>query len=133
MHRFHFQRAVIAATFAALAVACGGSTGPQGPAGPPADRTKLYCRSSGAILNAANSNLTTTITCEAATDIPWEGTCEAPDMPSGVFLSRSEPLNWSDLNAVPGWTCTWAAFQAPPNLNFGANAEICCFAIGHNP
>jgi hypothetical protein len=133
MHRPHFQQTVVAAAVAALAIACTGATGPQGPAGPPADRSKLYCRNSGATLNAANANLTTSITCDAATDIPWEGSCEAPDMPAGVFLSRSEPLNWSNLNAVPGWTCTWAAFQAPPNLNFGGNAEICCFAIGHNP
>jgi hypothetical protein len=92
------------------------------------DRSKLYCRNSAATLNA--SNLTTSITCDQKTDIPWEGTCEAPELPSGMYLARSEPLDWTDLNALPGWTCTWAAFQAVPNQNFGANAEICCYAIG---
>lgn len=111
--------------------ACGGSTGPQGPAGPPADRTNLYCRNVPAILNP--TNLTVTASCDAKTDIPWEGSCEAADLPSGMFLARSEPVSWSDLNALPGWTCTWAAFQAVPNVNFGGNAIICCYAIGHTP
>jgi hypothetical protein len=127
-HNFQYA-AVVALAF--IVVACEGDTGPQGPAGPPADRSKLYCRSSGAILNA--SNLTTSITCDAKTDIPWEGSCEAPELPEGLYLARSEPLNWSDLNEFPGWTCTWAAFGAVPNQNFGANAIICCFAIGQNP
>jgi hypothetical protein len=82
-------------------------------------------------LNLANSNDTATIACDVKTDIPWQGTCDAPDMPSGVFLARDEPVGWDNTNTVPGWTCTWAAFQAAPNLNFSANAEICCFAIGH--
>jgi hypothetical protein len=114
----------------ALLAGCGGTgpQGPAGPAGPPADRSKLYCRNSGAVLNA--SNLTTTITCDQKTDIPWEGSCEAPELPTGMYLSRNEPLNWTDLNALPGWTCTWAAFAAVPNQNFPGNAIICCFAIG---
>jgi hypothetical protein len=111
------------------AVACDGAQGPQGPAGPPADRSKLYCLSSGATLNATKS-LTTSIVCNAKTDIPWQGACEAPDLPSGVYLARSEPVNWSNLSEFPGWTCTWAVFDVAPNLNFGANAEICCFAMG---
>ncbi len=127
----HPTRAAVTVVLAAAVAACGGSTGPQGPPGPPADRSKLYCRNSAATLNP--SNLTTSITCDAKTDIPWQGTCEAPELPSGMYLARSEPLNWSDLNALPGWTCTWAAFGAVPNVNFGANAQICCFAIGHNP
>jgi hypothetical protein len=132
MKSHHAMRAAVAVALAAMLTACGdGSTGPQGPPGPPADRSKLYCRNSGATLNP--SNLTTSITCDAKTDIPWQGSCEAPELPSGMYLARSEPLNWSDLNALPGWTCTWAAFGAVPNVNFGANAEICCFAIGHNP
>lgn len=110
-------------------LACEGAQGPQGPAGPPADRSKLYCLSSGAVLNAT-TNLTTAITCNAKTDIPWQGACEAPDLPSGLYLARSEPVNWSNLNELPGWTCTWAAFGAAPNLDFGANAELCCFAMG---
>ncbi len=127
----HPTRAAVTVALAAAVAACGGSTGPQGPPGPPADRSKLYCRNSAATLNP--SNLTTSITCDAKTDIPWQGTCEAPELPSGMYLARSEPLNWSDLNALPGWMCTWAAFGAVPNVNFGANAQICCFAIGHNP
>jgi hypothetical protein len=130
MHRVHVQRSILVIALAFAAAACGGTgpQGPQGPTGPPADRSKLYCRSSGAILNA--SNLTTSITCDAKTDIPWEGACEAPELPSGLYLARTEPLNWENLNELPGWTCTWAAFQAVPNQNFGANAQICCFAIG---
>lgn len=119
------------AVLVGLLAACGGSTGPQGPAGPPTDRSKLYCRNSGAILNP--SNLTTSITCDAKTDIPWQGTCFAPELPPGMYLARSEPVGWEDINVLPGWTCTWAAFDAVPNLNFGANAEICCFAVGHSP
>jgi hypothetical protein len=130
MNRIHVQRNILVIAVAFAAAACGGTgpQGPQGPAGPPADRSKLYCRDSAAILNA--SNLTTTITCDAKTDIPWEGSCSATELPSGMYLSISEAVNWSDLNALPGWTCTWAAFQAVPNQNFGANAQICCFAIG---
>ena len=95
MTRRHLQYAA-AAALAYVVTACGGDPGPQGPPGPPADRSKLYCRSSGAILNA--SNLTTSMTCDAKTDIPWEGSCEAPELPAGLYLARSEPLNWSDLN-----------------------------------
>ena len=116
---------------AVLVSACGESTGPQGPAGPPADRSKLYCRTNAATLNP--SNLTASITCDVKTDIPWQGTCDAPELPPGMYLARSEPVAWEDINALPGWTCTWAAFDAVPNVNFGANAEICCFAIGHTP
>jgi hypothetical protein len=130
MTRRHHQF-IAAAALAVVFAACEGDTGPQGPPGPPADRSRLYCRSSGAILNA--SNLTTSITCYAKTDIPWEGSCEAPELPAGLYLSRSEPLNWSDLNELPGWTCTWAAFDAVPNLNFGANAIICCFSMDQAP
>lgn len=123
----HHWKCIATAALAFIVAACDGDTGPQGPPGPPADRSRLYCRSSGAILNA--SNLTTSITCDAKTDIPWEGSCEAPELPAGLYLSRSEPLNWSDLNELPGWTCTWAAFDAVPNLDFGANAIICCFSM----
>ena len=130
MTRHHVLCAATAA-LGLIVAACEGDPGPQGPPGPPADRSKLYCRSSGAILNA--SNLTTSMTCDAKTDIPWEGSCEAPELPTGLYLARSEPLNWSDLNQLPGWTCTWAAFDAVPNQNFGANAIICCFAMGQAP
>ncbi len=125
--------AVVALTLVLASCGDTGPQGPQGPPGPPADRSKLYCRNSGAVLNASTSNLTTSITCDAKTDIPWEGSCEAPDLPSGLYLARSEPLNWSDLSQLPGWTCTWAAFGAPPNLDFGGIATICCFAIPQNP
>ena len=57
----------------------------------------------------------------------------APELPPGMYLARSEPANWEDITVLPGWTCTWAAFEAVPNVNFGANAEIRCFAIGHTP
>lgn len=127
-HRFQF---IATAALAFVLAACDGDTGPQGPAGPPADRSRLYCRSSGAVLNS--SNLTTSITCDATTDIPWEGSCEAPELPDGLYLARSEPLNWSDLSELPGWTCTWAAFNAVPNVNFGANAIICCFSMDQAP
>ena len=123
--------AVVVAVLVATLAACSGATGPQGPAGPPADRSKLYCRNGAAILNP--SNLTTSVTCDAKTDIPWEGSCEAPELPTGMYLARSEPVGWEDLSVLPGWTCTWAAFQAVPNQNFGGNAEICCFAIGTTP
>jgi hypothetical protein len=134
MHGYHLRYAAAVPLMMVLA-SCGdtGPQGPQGPPGPPADRSKLYCRNSGAVLNASTSNLTTSITCDAKTDIPWEGSCEAPDLPTGLYLARSEPLNWSDLNQLPGWTCTWAAFGAPPNLDFGGNAIICCFAMGQTP
>ena len=123
----HHCKYIATAALALVVAACDGDTGPQGPPGPPADRSRLYCRSSGAILHA--SNLTTSITCDAKTDIPWEGSCEAPELPAGLYLSRSEPLSWSDLNELPGWTCTWAAFDAVPNLDFGGNAIICCFSM----
>jgi len=128
MHSFHVGHAIVAAALSVIVAGCSGATGPQGPAGPPADRSKLYCRKNAAVLGP--SNLTATISCDAKTDIPWEGSCDAPELPSGMYLARDEPVGWDDINAVPGWLCTWAAFQAVPNLTFGGNAEICCFAIG---
>ena len=114
-------------------MSCGGTQGPQGPAGPPANRSSLYCLVNRAVLTPPSA-LTATITCEAATDIPWQGTCYAPTLPTGYFLAYDEPVGWDDVTAVPGWQCTWAAGDtAPPAQSFGGNAEICCFAIGHSP
>jgi hypothetical protein len=119
---------VVAVLLVVVGVGCAGPTGPEGPAGGPPDRSKLYCRNSAATLNP--SNLTTSVTCDAKTDIPWQGTCFAPELPSGMYLARSEPVGWEDLDQLPGWSCTWAAFDVVPDVNYGANAEICCFATG---
>jgi len=124
---------VAAVVVGLLAFGCGGTTGPQGPAGPPADRSKLYCRRNPATLNAATSDLSVSATCDKKTDIPWEGSCEASGLPTGLYLTVNEPVGWEDLNAVPGWTCAWAAYGVAPDLDFGGAAEICCFAVGHTP
>ena len=124
---------VAAVVVVLLVLGCGGATGPQGPAGPPADRSKLYCNHTAANLNAAASNLSVSATCNSKTDIPWEGSCEASLLPTGLYLSVNEAVGWSNLSAVPGWTCAWAAYGVVPDLDFGGTAWICCFAVGHTP
>lgn len=128
MRNFGVVRYVSVLLAVAAVAGCEGKQGAQGPAGPPGDRSHLYCRYSGATLNA--SNLTTSVACDTATDMPWTGGCEAADLPEGLYLEVNAPVNWEDINTPAGWTCTWAAFNAVPNLSFGANAEICCYAMG---
>lgn len=113
-----------------LGASCGGSTGPQGPAGSPADRANIYCRYSNAVLQP-HGNMTTTMTCDTAVDLPWEGGCYAPDLPSGYYLANGSPLNWDKVGTPAGWTCTWAAWDnAPGTLNeFGGNAVMCCYSM----
>ncbi len=110
---------------------CGGSTGPEGPPGPPADRSKLYCRYESAPMNASTGALSVTATCDAKTDIPWQGACEASELPTGLYLSDNEPVDWENLDAAPGWKCSWAAYGVAPNINFGGAATICCFPVGN--
>jgi hypothetical protein len=109
--------------------ACEGATGPQGPPGPPTDRSNLYCRYNPGNVNVATAAVSVTVTCDAKTDIPWDGTCESSEMPTGVYLSVDEPLAWEDINALPGWKCGWAAYGTPPDLSFGGTAGICCFKV----
>ena len=116
-----------------VGVACGGATGPQGPAGPPADRSKLYCSRNTATLNPSTTTLSVSVTCNAKTDIPWEGSCEASGLPTGLYLSVNEAVGWNDLSVLPGWTCTWASYGPAPNEDVGVAAEICCFTMGQSP
>jgi hypothetical protein len=113
-------------------VACGGATGPEGPPGPPTDRTKLYCRSHSEALNSLSSP-SVSVRCDAVTDIPWQGACEASELPTGLYLSVNAPLDWEDLGAQPGWTCAWAAYGVVPNATFGGTARICCYPVGSTP
>ncbi len=123
-------RNAVVLVLGSVVVACGGSTGPEGPPGPPADRSKLYCRVQAADLNASTSNLSVTARCDAKTDIPWQGACEVSELPTGLYLAQNEPVDWENLDAAPGWTCTWAAYGVAPNINFGGDARICCFPAG---
>jgi len=132
------QEVLASQTFSLLLLAtvleaCQGPAGTAGTPGSSIDRSKLYCHTSTSTLNAATSTLSVSVTCEATSDIPWQGSCESSDMPAGVYLSVDEQIGWTDINAVPGWECGWAAQQNPPNLNFGGAATICCLAVGHTP
>lgn len=108
---------------------CGGATGPEGPAGPPADRSKLYCRTHSDGLNYPSS-LSVSVRCDSETDIPWQGFCEASELPTGLYLSVNDPLDWDDMSARPGWTCSWAAYGVVPSGPFGGTAGICCYPVG---
>lgn len=118
--------AMIAVT---VSLACGGSTGPEGPPGPPGDRDKLYCRSHSEGLSVEGA-LSVSVRCDSVTDIPWQGACEASELPTGLYLSVNAPLDWDNLSAEPGWTCAWAAYGVVPNLTFGGTARICCYPVG---
>jgi hypothetical protein len=80
-------------------------------------------------VNVATSEVSVAVTCDAKTDIPWDGTCESSGMPTGVYLSVDEPLAWEDISALPGWNCGWAAYGPPPDVGFGGTAGICCFKV----
>jgi len=107
---------------AAALVACG-STGPQGPAGPPADRSKLYCNTSGDTLDA--SHLTLTAYCNSKADLPWAGSCGGT-IPQGLYLEQDVPVSWNDAASPAGWRCTWAPYGAVPAGGSGI-AEMCCY------
>jgi hypothetical protein len=123
----------VGVVLAVLSVCACDSSGSQGPAGPPADRSKMYCREASAVLNLSTENATVSITCDSTTDMPWGGGCWSGPLPSGVYLSNDQPSGWDDITVRPGWTCTWAAYDVAPDANFGGHAEICCFAIGNTP
>ena len=107
MHRLKVHLSAAGILSVVLLAACGGSTGPQGPAGPPANRSNLYCTSSTATLDP--SNLTVTVACKSKTDIPWEGGCSAVSVPAGMYLATDAPVSWDNPNIPAAWICTWAA------------------------
>lgn len=125
-----FMHRILPVLLIVMGGACGGSSGTQGPPGPPADRSKMYCRSAADGLNMSTGSATVSVTCDSETDMPWSGGCRGEDVPPGVYLSVDQPTNWDELSKKAGWTCTWAASGAPPNLNFGGHAEMCCYKLG---
>ena len=114
---------------ASLCVALGlfacGSTGPQGPAGPPADRSKLYCNVVNQTLDDAH--LMVTAYCNSKADLPWTGDCSGQG-PQGLYLEVSAPVSWNDTTTSAGWQCTWVPYNAVPS-GFSAGAEICCYKM----
>ena len=102
--------------------ACG-SSGARGPAGPPADRSKLYCNTDGGSLD--ESHLTLTAYCNSKADLPWSGSCGGT-IPQGVYLEQDVPVSWEDASVPAGWKCTWAPYGAMPQGGSGV-AEVCCY------
>ena len=126
-------RTLLPCLLATALEACQGPAGPAGQPGSTIDRSLLYCRQNTSILNATTSNLSVSVTCDAKTDIPWQGYCESSGLPAGIYLSVNEEVGWNDINVLPGWKCGWAVQDIPPNQNFGGAATICCLAVGHTP
>jgi len=116
----------VAALCSGVALLACGSTGPQGPAGPPADRSKLYCNVSGGTLDA--SHLTLTAYCNSKADLPWTGSCGG-NIPQGLYLEQDIAVSWGDPSTPAGWQCTWAPYGAVPGGASGS-AEICCYNMG---
>jgi hypothetical protein len=117
-----------------VAVLCGvvallacGSTGPQGPAGPPADRSKLYCNTTALTLD--DSHLTVSAYCNSKTDLPWTGDCGVQNPGAGIYLESSQPASWNDTTTPAGWQCTWVPYNAVP-IGVSASAEMCCYNMG---
>ena len=115
----------VAVLCVAVALFACGSTGPQGPAGPPADRSKLYCNVANQILD--NTHLTVTAYCNSKADLPWTGTCDGQG-PQGLYLEVSDPVSWGDSSTPAGWQCTWQPYNAVPT-GFSADAEVCCYKM----
>jgi hypothetical protein len=124
----HSASYCVAALLVISLSACG-SSGSQGPAGPPTDRSKMYCRDAADSLNLASGKATVTASCDSRTDMPWSGGCWSGPLPSGVYLAVDQPTGWDDINVVPSWNCAWAAYDTQPNLEFGGHAEICCYRM----
>jgi hypothetical protein len=131
----HLSASSFSALFLAafLAAGCEGDPGPQGPQGPtgaaiPYDRAATYCLQGGGV--SATSGWSVSITCGQIADIPIDGSCYAPDLPPGAFISSSRAVDWGDTTKPARWSCTWGwqpgTEPAVFAFAFAGTAEICC-------